>query len=238
MTAKELKASILDRAIRGALVPQDPRDEPASALVARIRKERAAASARHGGRARRPATAAPPLIPDDEKPFDIPKSWQWVRLGEVLEPMTSKKPSGERFDYIDIDAIDNKANVVREIKTLPTQGATSRASREVRENDVLFSIVRPYLRNIAIIDKEHAHCIASTGFYVCRPTEVFNSRYLYWLMLSDYVVSGLNQFMKGNNSPSITTKDIVDYPIPLPPLAEQGRIVAKVEALRAALARL
>ena len=92
MTAAQLKASLLDRAIRGLLVPQDPHDEPAEALLARIREERAAACSddshtearRHGGRARRPATAAPHPVPDDEKPFDIPKSWQWVRLGDIV----------------------------------------------------------------------------------------------------------------------------------------------------------
>lgn len=225
-----LEKSILQEAIQGKLVPQDPNDEPASELLKRI-------AANDGERPRTPRggkreSAQPSAF---EPPFEIPASWRWARLGEVLLPMTSKKPSGATFDYIDIDAVDNKRHAVNNPKTLPTKGATSRASREVKSGDVLFSMVRPYLRNIALIDERYAHCIASTGFYVCRPSDVLYPPYLYHLMLSDYVVMGLNESMKGLNSPGITTGDLQRFPIPLPPLAEQRRIVAKVEELLAAV---
>ena len=169
----------------------------------------------------------------DEIPFEIPDSWEWVRLGSVLHPMTSKHPIGESFDYIDIDAIDNKLNVVRAAKRLPAKGATSRASREVKTNDILFSMVRPYLRNVALIEDRYAHCIASTGFYVCRPTIALEPQFLYQLLLSDYVIMGLNAHMKGLNSPGVTTGDITSFLIPLPPLNEQKRIVKRVEELKA-----
>ena len=222
--AKRLDKKILDLAIRGRLVPQDPNDEPASELVKRI-------AASHKSPCK---NQSEPIDP----PFAIPQSWEWMRLGDILHPMTSKKPTGETFDYIDIDAIDNKQHIVKVAKTLQTKGATSRASREVKSGDVLFSMVRPYLRNIALIDEGYAHCIASTGFYVCRPSDVLYPPYLYHLMLSDYVVMGLNESMKGLNSPGITTGDLQRFPIPLPPLAEQKRIVAKVEDLRAVIKSL
>ena len=222
--AKRLDKKILDLAIRGRLVPQDPNDEPASELVKRI-------AASHKSPSK---NQSEPIDP----PFAIPQSWEWVRLGDILHPMTSKKPTGETFDYIDIDAIDNKQHIVKVAKTLQTKGATSRASREVKSGDVLFSMVRPYLRNIALIDEGYAHCIASTGFYVCRPSDVLYPPYLYHLMLSDYVVMGLNESMKGLNSPGITTGDLQRFPIPLPPLAEQKRIVAKIEELRAVIKSL
>ena len=225
MTAKELKASILQLAVTGRLVPQDPDDEPASVLLERIKAEKAKLV--KAGKSKNGET----VCIQDEIPFDIPDSWEWVRLGDILHPMTSKKPSGETFDYIDIDAIDNKQHIVKAAKTLQSKGATSRASREVKSGDVLFSMVRPYLRNIALIDERYAHCIASTGFYVCRPSNALYPPYLYHLMLSDYVVMGLNVSMKGLNSPGITTGDLQSFPIPLPPLAEQKRIVAKIEKL-------
>ena len=219
--AKRLDEKILDLAIRGRLVPQDPNDEPASELLKCI-------AASHKSPSK---NQSEPI----DQPFEIPDSWEWVRLGDILHPMTSKKPTGETFDYIDIDAIDNKQHIVKVAKTLQTKGATSRASREVKSGDVLFSMVRPYLRNIALIDEGYAHCIASTGFYVCRPSDVLYPPYLYHLMLSDYVVMGLNESMKGLNSPGITTGDLQRFPIPLPPLAEQKRIVAKIEELRAVI---
>ena len=223
-TARRLDRKILDLAIRGKLVPQDPDDEPASELLKRMSASSHKSPYGNG--------KAAPLRDEPPPPFDIPKSWKWVRLGMVLSPMTSKRPSADRFDYIDIDAIDNKKNVIRSAKTLQTKGATSRAAREVRVNDVLFSLVRPYLRNVAIVEEKHSHCIASTGFYVCRPTSALYPKFLFLLLLSSYAIQGLNGFMKGHNSPGITTGDVVNFPIPLPPLAEQKRIVARIEELR------
>ena len=247
-----LEKSILQEAIQGKLVEQDPNDEPASELLKRIAAERKALVKsgklkrdkgesvifRGSDRLAYETRNGETVCIQDEIPFEIPDSWEWVRLDDILHPMTSKKPTGETFDYIDIDAIDNKQHIVKVAKTLQTKGATSRASREVKSGDVLFSMVRPYLRNIALIDEGYAHCIASTGFYVCRPSDVLYPPYLYQLMLSDYVVMGLNESMKGLNSPGITTGDLQRFTIPLPPLAEQKRIVAKVKDLRAVIKSL
>ena len=95
------------------------------------------------------------------------------------------------------------------------------------EGDVVFSMVRPYLRNIAQINE--SNCIASTGFYICSPYECMHQRFCYYLMLSNYVVNGLNGFMKGDNSPSITKGNIDNWLFPIPPLAEQKRIVDAIE---------
>ena len=108
--------------------------------------------------------------------------WENGVLSDFLLKMTAKKPAGEIFRYIDIDAIDNKNQKVSEPKVLQVSDAPSRASREVVENDTLFSMVRPYLRNIAFIDQELSDCIASTGFYVCRPQKSLHPRYLYYFL--------------------------------------------------------
>ena len=244
-----LEKSILQEAIQGKLVPQDPNDEPASELLKRIAAERkalvkvgklkrdkgASVIFRGSDRLAYETCNGETVCIQDEIPFKIPDSWEWVRLESVLLPMTSKKPYGDTFDYIDIDAIDNKLHIVKEPKTLSSKGATSRASREIKTGDVLFSMVRPYLRNIALIDGRYAHCIASTGFYVCRPSFALYPQYLYLLMLSEYVVMGLNESMKGLNSPGITTGNLQRFLIPLPPFGEQKRIVAKIEELRKAI---
>ena len=86
--------------------------------------------------------------------------------------METRKPEGEYFDYIDIDAIDNTLQIVTEPKHTAVKDAPSRASRAVHYGDTIFSFVRPYLRNIAFIDEALKDCIASTGFYVCSPTSI------------------------------------------------------------------
>ena len=208
------KSKILDLAIHGKLVPQDPNDEPAIELLKRIN---------------------PKFEPCDNKLDDIqlPDSWCWTRGTDIFEPMKSTQPSSDTFKYIDIDAIDNKLNVITSVKVLSTKDAPSRASRYTEKGCVLFSMVRPYLRNIAIVPEDN--CIASTGFYVCRTKEFLDSRFCYYLMLSNYVVDGLNEYMKGDNSPSINKRHLDSFVFPLPPYKEQLRIVSKIEEVFKAL---
>ena len=143
--------------------------------------------------------------------------------------METRKPSGNTFKYIDIDSIDNKHQVIHEVKEVASSNAPSRASRAVFEGSILFSIVRPYLKNIALISDNNADSIASTGFYVATSNGTFFSWFLYYLMISDYVVLGLNQFMKGDNSPSINKYNIERWLYPVPPFNEQQRIVNIVQ---------
>ncbi|MCY9658163.1 restriction endonuclease subunit S [Paenibacillus chondroitinus] len=171
------------------------------------------------------------LVPEYEQQYNVPENWLWVTGRTAFGNMESTKPSGDFFKYIDIDAIDNKNQRVLEPKIIAVEEAPSRASRKVNEGDTLFSLVRPYLRNIAYIDSFHSDCIASTGFYVCHPNKMYNPRYIYYLMTSEYVVNGLNAYMKGDNSPSIRKDDIENFAYPLPPIAEQQRIVDRIESL-------
>ena len=205
---KQTRNQVLNYAIAGKLTHQDPNDEPAEELLKRIGK----------------ATA-----PDT--PYEkLPKGWVWCQGNQILNAMRSQKPSGEKFNYIDIASIDNRQNKITEVKTIAVTEAPSRASRKVKFGDTLFSMVRPYLKNIAFVDEEYSNCIASTGFYVCSPNEALFPKYLFYLMVSDYVVQGLNKHMKGDNSPSINNEDITNFIFPLPPLAEQHRIVEKIES--------
>ena len=175
------------------------------------------------------------LVPESEQPYKLPENWCWTKGSAFLKPMETKRPEGEIFHYIDIDAIDNKKQQVTEPKILLVKDAPSRASRKLRTGDTIFSMVRPYLMNIAYIDETISNSIASTGFYVCTPAENVHSLYLYYLMISPYTVEGLNQYMKGDNSPSIRRDDVENYVYPIPPLTEQQRIVERIESLFAKL---
>ena len=165
----------------------------------------------------------------DEIPFELPDEWMWCRGQSCFDGMVSTKPQGEFFDYIDIDAIDNRLHRIKTAKHLPVSEAPSRASRAVKTGSVLFSLVRPYLENIALVEETHSHCIASTGFYVCNSNGILLPEFMFFLMISDYVVNGLNQYMKGDNSPSISKDNIESWLYPIPPMAEQEAICVKLK---------
>ena len=170
-------------------------------------------------------------IIDNEIPFELPESWVWCRGHSCFGGMESTKPLGDFFDYIDIDSIDNRFHRIKEAKHLPVSDAPSRASRAVKNGSVLFSLVRPYLENIALIEETHCHCVASTGFYVCNSNGALLPEFMFFLMISRYVVNGLNQYMKGDNSPSISKENIEHWLYPVPPIEEQKAIVYKLESI-------
>ncbi len=204
-----VKSKILDLAMQGKLVPQDPADEPAADMLCRINPKAK-------------------IITDNPHSRNIPNGWCWVMVSDVFAPMKRKLPEGDNFWYIDIDSVDNKRNVAYP-KNICTATAPSRASRFTQKGDVVFSMVRPYLRNIALVPADD--CIASTGFYVFHPLDAIFSKYSYLLTLSSFFVDGLNSYMKGDNSPSINKDNVESFVIPLPPINEQKRIVAKIEEL-------
>ena len=232
------KARILDLAIRGQLVPQNPDDEPASVLLERIRAEKEELIKQ--GKIKRDKKESIIFRGDDnsyyekigddienidtEIPFNLPENWIWCRGCSCFSGMESTKPQGEFFDYIDIDSIDNKLHCIKKTKHIPVIEAPSRASRAINSGSVLFSLVRPYLENIALIEEIHSHSIASTGFYICNSNGLLLPEYMFYLMISKYVVDGLNQYMKGDNSPSISKNDIENWLYPIPPIEEQRRI--------------
>jgi len=209
-TIKQAKSKILDLAIHGKLVPQEPNDEPATELLKRINPKAE-------------------ITCDTPQYGKLPNGWCLIQGKSLYKPMKSMKPKDSVFNYIDIDSINNAKQSIDSVKVVKTENAPSRASRYTQKGDIVFSMVRPYLKNIAIVPAND--CIASTGFYVCSPSNVAISKYCYYLMISDYTVSGLNQFMKGDNSPSINRGDIDNWLFPLPPFSEQHRIVAKIEEL-------
>ena len=232
------KSKILDLAIRGKLVPPDPNDEPASVLLERIRAEKEELIRQ--GKIKRDKKESFIFRGDDnsyyekigddienidtEIPFNLTDNWIWCRGCSCFSGMETTKPQGEFFDYIDIDSIDNRLHCIKKTKRIPVIEAPSRASRAINSGSVLFSLVRPYLENIALIEEIHSHSIASTGFYVCNSNGLLLPDYMFYLMISKYVVDGLNQYMKGDNSPSISRNDIENWLYPIPPIDEQRRI--------------
>ena len=240
-----LPKSILQEAIQGRLVPQLEEDGTATELLLQIKQEKQRLVKE--GKLKKSALSDSVIYKgddnrywekigketrciDDEIPFEIPSSWSWIRGKHAFLPMESIKPKND-FIYIDVDAVNNKLNIIDKPKMILAGNAPSRATRKLHKNDVLFSMVRPYLKNVALVPDEFEEAVASTGFYVITPSVGYHPQFLLHLMLSNYVVDGLNSFMKGDNSPSINNCHIENYLYPLPPLAEQQRIVAQIEKL-------
>lgn len=233
--AQALREKILDLAMRGKLVPQDSDDEPASVLLEKIKAEKEQLIKEKKIKKSKPL--AP--ISDEEKPFEIPDSWEWVRLGKIIKPEIHKKPEKD-YIYLDIASVDNTTNKVVNPKNIDISKdkIASRARQVLENNDILFSVVRPYLKNIAMVPNTKEYQVGSTGFYVIKPFSQINRKFVFYLVLSNYVISGMTRKMKGDNSPSIRKGDLEQYLVPLPPLEEQSRIAAKIAQLFALLRKV
>ena len=252
MTAQQLKNSILQMAVQGKLVPQDPNDEPASVLLERIRtekerliKEKKIKREKNPSVIFKGADNTPyEKIGDevrslaDEVPFDIPDSWEWVRLGSIVYNRGQITPSTD-FCYIDIGSIDNKNQKLNPTDTvIAPDKAPSRARKLVDKGDVLYSTVRPYLHNMCIVDRDFS-CIpiASTGFAVltCH-AELCNKFLLYYMMSPDFDAYANNtDNAKGVAYPAINDDRLYKALIPIPPLGEQFRIVSAIESVGASI---
>ena len=224
-SVQRLRRFILDLAVRGKLIPQDPNDEPASELLKQIAKEKARLV--KAGEIKRPKK----LPPIDEIPYSLPPSWHWTRIREITSDRGQRVPEAA-LTYIDVTSIDKKNGTVAETKVLQANEAPSRARKVVQKGDVLYSCVRPYLLNVAIVDHDFdPKPIASTAFAILHGHDLVLPRYLWIVLRSPFMVARVEEDMRGQAYPAINDTDFSILPFPLPPLAEQHRIVAKVDEL-------
>ena len=169
-----------------------------------------------------------------EVPFEIPDSWEWAQLGSVVYNRGQTSPSTE-FCYIDIGSIDNKNQKLNPTDTtIAPDKAPSRARKLVDMGDILYSTVRPYLHNMCIIDREFPHIpIASTGFAVLTCHANLLNKYLfYYLMSPDFDAYANNtDNAKGVAYPAINDDRLYKALIPIPPVAEQHRIVSAIDSV-------
>lgn len=230
MTPQELKNSILQLAIQGKLVEQRPEEGTAEELYRQIQAEKQKLIKEGKIKKEKPL----PEITEDEKPFDIPDSWKWVRLRNIVYNRGQQTPT-ERFCYIDIGSINNNSQKLSSEETIiEPDKAPSRARKEVEYGDIVYSTVRPYLHNMAIIDRSFSHKpIASTGFATMVCYEGVYNKYLFYYLLSPTFDTYANntENAKGVAYPAINDDRLYRAVIVLPPLAEQKRIVAKIEEL-------
>ncbi len=227
-----LRRFVVDLAVRGKLVEQDPVDEPASELMRRIAAEKA--QLMKAGRLTR--RKGPSRL--GEPPFALPANWLWSHIGEVVSDRGQQVPD-RPFTYIDVSAIDKKAGLVANPRVLEPGKAPSRARKVARSGDVVYSCVRPYLLNVAIIEGDFdPPSIASTAFEVLNGHGLVLPRYTWMVLRSSFMIACVEQRQRGQAYPAIKSTDFAALPFPLPPLPEQRRIVTKVDELMVLCDRL
>ena len=162
----------------------------------------------------------------------LPKGWVDAKLRDVTLPGRTRNPQREgegTFRYVDIEALDNTRQQITSPKLLAKSEAPSRARMSILSGDVIFSLVRPYLKNIAIVPPDLDHEIASTAYCVLRPGTDLNSKFLFHQLLQESFIHSVPTY--GSSPPSARDEEFLDIPVRVAPALEQRRIVAKIEEL-------
>ena len=162
---------------------------------------------------------------------ELPQGWASAQIADVVERVPNIKPEdapNKDFGYVDISSIDNSSFVITDVKRFEGKDAPSRARRPIRPNDIVFSNVRTYLRNIALVGSDCAAEICSTGFTVLRPNAAVEARYLFRYVLTDAFLARVTPQQTGTHYPATSDRVVMSEQVPLAPLAEQRRIVEKL----------
>ncbi|MCI6752343.1 MAG: restriction endonuclease subunit S, partial [Selenomonas bovis] len=228
MTAQDLKNSILQRAIEGKLVPQRQEEGTTKELLAKIRAEKARLIKEKKIKKSKPL----PVITDDEKPFDIPESWEWVRLGEVStygQKINKIVVENMKPDMWLLDMEDIEKGTGRIIRHKLVKSSMIRGDKAVfHKGDLLYSKLRPYLKKILIAPEDG---ICTSELVPFQVYQGINPLYAIWWLHSPSVDQKVNTASYGVKMPRVGKETMINLLLPLPPLAEQHRIVAKIEEL-------
>ena len=224
----DLKKSLLQLAIQGKLVPQLPDEGTGEELYRKIQSEKKTLIKAGKIKKEKPL----PEISDDEKPFDIPESWRWVRLGEISTySHTKEKISANQITNsmwcLDLEDIEKDTGKILNI-CLASERKIAGDKVKFYKGQILYSKLRPYLKKI----------LTATGDGICSSEIVpfstygnIDSDFMVNYLKSPYVDFTINSVTYGVKMPRVGTDTMINLLVPLPPIAEQKRIVAKIEEL-------
>ena len=252
MNAQQLKNSILQLAVQGKLVPQDPNDEPASALIERIRaekerliKEKKIKPDKNPSYIFRGSDNLPyekvgknePVCIADEVPFDIPDSWEWVRLGSILNVKGGKRLPKEHnlidtpTNHIYIRVTDMKNHTISSDKLkYITEDTFQLIKNYIINKDDLYLTIAGTIGNVGVVPNRFDGMNLTENAVKLTDIKI-NKYYLLHIICSNYIQ---NQFVDKTNKvaqPKLAIERILTTLFPLPPLSEQQRIVEKLKEL-------
>lgn len=223
-----LRQVILNLAVRGKLVRQDPDDEPANELLKRIAAEKERLSQvgkQRRKRTFRQQTASPP--------FELPLTWCWVSLGTIFQYDVGVKCDPKHLDpsawLLELQDVEKGTG-----RLLNRGRAGERESKSTKSQfslgDILYGKLRPYLNKVLVADRGG---YSTTEIVAIRPYLPLSSEYCALALRRPDFVRYVTRLGQGTKMPRLRTNDAVVAPFPLPPIAEQHRIVAKVNELMA-----
>ena len=160
------------------------------------------------------------------------KGWQTKTLGDVLEKTETVNPlqsPSVEFDYIDVSSVSNTTFEIQETQRLKEKDAPSRARKLVRTNDIIFATIRPTLQRIAVVPEHLDKQVCSTGYFVLRPKLGIDHRFVIYSLFTENFVGQMESLQKGASYPAVTDGYVRAQEIPVPPLAEQQRIVGVLD---------
>lgn len=228
--AEYLPKSILQAAVRGALVPQSIHDEPASELLKRIQEEKSRLI--EAGKLKKEKPLPP--ISEEEKPYDLPNGWEWCRLGEVcLINPRNQLPDDREVSFIPMALISNSyfGGHHQEIRVW---GKVKSGFTHFAENDIVLAKITPCFQNgksCIVKNLKNGFGAGTTELHVLRCLQISPKYLLNFLKNPEFLRDGEKNMTGTAGQQRVPTNYIKNILFPLPPLAEQQRIVAKVDEL-------
>ena len=231
-----LEQTLLQLAVRGLLVPQDPTDEPASALLQKIRAEKDRLIAT--GQIKRDKPLPP--ITDEEKPFELPVGWEWVRLGFLLKKIgAGSTPLGGREVYVSSGVKFLRSQNVWDdglrldgVAFIKPEIHAKMAGTVVSANDLLFNITGASIGRCAVVPSDFDEANVSQHVTIIRAVQPELNAFLHKVLVSRHVQQTVMAVQVGVSREGLSITKLGQFLIPVPPLAEQSRIVTRVAALR------
>ena len=238
--AQALREKILDLAMRGKLVKQDPNDEPASVLLEKIKAEKEELVKEKKIKKSKPL----PEITDDEKPFDIPDSWEWVRLGDIGSIVSGGTPKRSEKSYWDnanipwitpasMSATQNEIVYKNnDLKFINKNGLEHSSAHLISANSIVVSSRAP-IGYVNIVPFDYT---TNQGCKSIVPYTDIKNKYIYFVI--KFVTPDMYKRASGTTFKEISGTRFGETVIPLPPLEEQSRIAAKIAQLFALLRKV
>lgn len=229
---KKLHQQILQDAVQGKLVPQDPSDEPAQKLLERIKTEKEKLVREKKIKKEKPL----PEIEPQETPFEIPENWVWCRLGEITTKIGSgSTPSGSNYaskgyPFFRSQNVLNQGLIYDDIKFIDNKVQNQMSGTTVNPSDLLLNITGGSLGRCALVPDDFKKGNVSQHVCIIRPLTL-NNKFYHKVVLSPYFQKLIFDSTTGAGREGLPKYNLEKFTVPIPPLKEQHRIVTKIELL-------